>query len=258
MRITNNGTVAAIAGWAKRQSRLLAGLSAGIIIGGSVMAFASIPDANGVIHGCFRTSTGALRIIDSATQTCNSNETTLTWNQTGPQGPTGPIGPQGPAGGSVFGSLLSLAGATDLVGVDLQYRDLTNGDFTNTNLSGAKLSWSDLSGANLTGANLDIINDHVNFSNANFTNALTETGGRLTSSNFSGADMSDLHISSMFFNDSNFTGTDLSNVHFDNATLTGSDMSAAILTGAAWTTTICPDGTNSDDNGDTCVGHLTP
>lgn len=247
--------------WAKRQNKLLAGTLAGMVIGGSAVAFAVIPDANGVIHGCYRTSgaqSGSLRVIDSPAQTCNSNETAISWNQTGPQGPQGPTGPQGPAGSAQFGSLFSLAGATDLVSLDLRYRDLTNSDFTNTNLSGAQLAWSDFSGSNLTGANLDIINDHVNFSNVDFTNALTETGGRLTFSNFSGADMSDLHIANMFFNDSVFAGTDFTNVHFDNTTFTGADMSTAILTNTTWTTTICPDGTNSDDNGNTCIGHLNP
>lgn len=55
--------------------------------------YAAIPDAEGVIHGCYRSSgllaNGDLRIIDSDTQICNNNETKITWNQTGPQGPPG-------------------------------------------------------------------------------------------------------------------------------------------------------------------------
>ena len=63
-----------------------------------VIAYASIPDEDGVIHVCYRTSNGALRVIDSAVESCNGNELPLTFNQTGPQGPTGPEGPQGVPG----------------------------------------------------------------------------------------------------------------------------------------------------------------
>jgi hypothetical protein len=62
----------------------------------SIIAFASIPDASGVIHTCYNKNGNAtLRVIDSSTEQCKSNETALNFNQTGPQGPQGPIGPQG-------------------------------------------------------------------------------------------------------------------------------------------------------------------
>ncbi len=38
--------------------------------------------------------------------------------------------------------------------------------------------------------------------------------------------------------------------------LSGADLSGADLSGVYWYSTICPDGTNSDDNGDTCVNNL--
>lgn len=49
------------------------------------MAFASIPDSGtGLIHGCYNTTTGALRVIDGATQVCGAGtETALNWNQRG-------------------------------------------------------------------------------------------------------------------------------------------------------------------------------
>ena len=55
-----------------------------LIVGGSV-AYASIPDSGtGLIHGCYNTTTGALRVIDGATQVCAaSTETALDWNQQG-------------------------------------------------------------------------------------------------------------------------------------------------------------------------------
>lgn len=54
----------------------------------SGVAFASIPDNNGVIHGCYTTN-GAhtLQVIDTTlTPTCPSGTTSLTWNQKGRPG----------------------------------------------------------------------------------------------------------------------------------------------------------------------------
>ena len=61
---------------------------------------ASIPDASGVIHGCY-TKSGALSVIDASLTTCKSSETALDWNKrgvTGATGATGPTGVTGPAG----------------------------------------------------------------------------------------------------------------------------------------------------------------
>ena len=63
-----------------------------------VIAYASIPDEDGVIHVCYRTSNGALRVINSAVDSCNGNELPLSFNQSGPEGPAGPAGPQGVPG----------------------------------------------------------------------------------------------------------------------------------------------------------------
>jgi hypothetical protein len=64
----------------------------------SIIAFASIPGANGVVYGCYSNSNGTLRVIDNSTTQCKSNETALNFNQTGPQGPQGLQGPQGATG----------------------------------------------------------------------------------------------------------------------------------------------------------------
>lgn len=48
------------------------------------VAYATIPDENGVIHGCRNNATGRLRVIDSASQSCTQAETALNWNQRGP------------------------------------------------------------------------------------------------------------------------------------------------------------------------------
>lgn len=87
-------TKVSVFGWVKKHIKLVAGLSSGVVLGvtGSAVVLASIPDSSGVIHACYRTGTGILakvRIIDNSTDSCTTNETAISWNQTGPQGPAG-------------------------------------------------------------------------------------------------------------------------------------------------------------------------
>lgn len=72
-------------------------VSAGISAVAFAIAHATIPDGNGVIHGCYRNSEGNLRVVNDPTS-CRHDETALSWSQTGPQGPQGPIGAPGPQG----------------------------------------------------------------------------------------------------------------------------------------------------------------
>jgi hypothetical protein len=78
--------------------RTLTALAGGLVLlavcGG--VAFATIPGAGGVIHGCYAKYSGAVRVID--TGACRPSEAALNWNQTGPQGPQGLQGLQGPQG----------------------------------------------------------------------------------------------------------------------------------------------------------------
>lgn len=61
---------------------------AAIAVGG--IAYASIPDSKGVIHGCYRKTTGRLIVIDSG-KGCEEGWTPLNWSQTGPAGPPGAL-----------------------------------------------------------------------------------------------------------------------------------------------------------------------
>ena len=84
-----------------------------IVAVGGGLAWASIPDASGEIHACYQKENGNLRVVDSATTSCRSQEASLSWSQAGspgpagapglpgPPGPEGPEGPQGPAGQGV-------------------------------------------------------------------------------------------------------------------------------------------------------------
>ena len=69
----------------------------GALVGVGGIAYATIPDASGVIHACYKTGQGTLRVIDpDKAQTCSSAETQLDWSKTGPQGLPGQQGPPGP------------------------------------------------------------------------------------------------------------------------------------------------------------------
>jgi hypothetical protein len=74
----------------------LAAVGAAVVAGG--VAYATIPDGGGVIHGCYQRSSGSLRVIDTGTGgACSSQERSLDWSQTGPTGATGATGPAGPS-----------------------------------------------------------------------------------------------------------------------------------------------------------------
>jgi Collagen triple helix repeat (20 copies) len=90
-----------------RRTVIIAGAAALVLVAGGGAAYAasaSIPDSAGVIHGCFKPTSGGnespLGVIDTALPggKCPRGETALSWNQTGPQGPAGQAGPAGPAG----------------------------------------------------------------------------------------------------------------------------------------------------------------
>lgn len=78
--------------------RRVTALSTMIVLLTGIIAFASIPGADGVIHGCYnKNGDSSLRVIDSTAQ-CKSNEIALNFNQTGPQGLQGLQGLQGAPG----------------------------------------------------------------------------------------------------------------------------------------------------------------
>jgi hypothetical protein len=67
-----------------RGRRLALATTAAVLLGAGGLAWASIPDSGtGLIHGCYSTSTGALRVIDPATATCHTGEASLNWNAHG-------------------------------------------------------------------------------------------------------------------------------------------------------------------------------
>jgi hypothetical protein len=57
-----------------------------VALGG--VAYATIPDSSGTIHGCYQKGNGNLRVVESSSD-CRSSEQALDWNQQGRTGPPG-------------------------------------------------------------------------------------------------------------------------------------------------------------------------
>jgi len=247
---------------------VLIGVVVGLLAGGTV-AWSIIPSStSGLISACYANSgpsKGILRVIDAqASQTCAAGESTLRW----PSKSMRYLGAFNPAtqyfvgdvvsdtGGAFVRVVAGVGGATSnsaiwaplggggcgyphpdaaLAGCDFHGANLSNQNLSNANLSGANLSTADLSNANLNMANL---------SNANL-NVASLFHATLVGSNLTGAT-----VQSAFG-----AGADLTGADFTNADLTGAIFTSA--TGgdsAIWSNTTCPDGSNSDSNGGTCVG----
>ncbi|MGD0167753.1 MAG: hypothetical protein ABSC51_10795 [Gaiellaceae bacterium] len=89
----------------RRRLVLMVGVATAMLAGVGV-AWASIPDSNGVIHACMLKNVGTIRLIDTSLGSksllghCTSLETEISWNQwgTGAPGPVGPPGPKGEKG----------------------------------------------------------------------------------------------------------------------------------------------------------------
>jgi uncharacterized protein YjbI with pentapeptide repeats len=102
-------------------------------------------------------------------------------------------------------------------------------NFSGANINSVTFANSDLSGANLSGVQAG--NNSGGGRNTEFIDV------SLTGANFTNATLGTQTV----FEDANLTG----------ATFTGADVS-----GATWNNVICPDSTNSNNNGNTCEGHL--
>jgi hypothetical protein len=83
------------------------------VVGGVAWALQSPVDGNGVIHGCYNPTTGALKLDTKGACPLTGAKTPITWNAQGPQGAQGtpgadgqqgPAGPQGRPGVFAVGS----------------------------------------------------------------------------------------------------------------------------------------------------------
>lgn len=191
------------------------------------------------IHACVKNSSASVRIV-GANDTCNGNETALDWNIQGVPGPTGLPGPTGVPGQNASGS----ASADLPLMCTLQELTPLASRFKGKDISSAQLNKCSFDGVDLTG---------VIFKDAHFSSS------GITNSNLTNADFSSLHMEQGGFNDSNLQNVNFSGANLESVKFTGAqNMTSANITGVTWSNVTCPDGTNSEDNGSTCAGHLTP
>jgi len=107
-------------------------------------------------------------------------------------------------------------------GVNLYECGLGDAFLNFSNLAGANLSRTDLTFANIVGTNLQ------------------------------GANLSRADLSQAFMRGANLRNANLSRANLTNAFLFEADLRGANLDRVIWDNTTCPDGSNSDDNGDRC------
>ena len=157
---------------------------------------------------------------------------------------------------TLFGAILQAA--------SLQFADLTGANLSGANLSGAFLNNTELINANLSGAILN----NTELIIANLSGAILQSASLqfadLTGANLSGANLSEafLFFANLTFADlsgadltfANLGGADLSGADLSDASLIGADLSQATVNNVVFANTICPDFTNSDSNGGTCIG----
>lgn len=110
--------------------------------------------------------------------------------------------------------------------------------------------YANLQGCSLT--NIHMLNadlSHANLSNANLSNA------NLSFANLSDADLGSASLETTNLSQADLVGAKLVGAFLGFANLSGAALSGASVTGVTWIATVCPDGTNSDNDGGTCVGH---
>jgi uncharacterized protein YjbI with pentapeptide repeats len=187
---------------------------------------------------------------------------------------------------------MDLAGC-DLGGASLANTNLYGADLVAANLGNVNPpDASDLSGANLAGSNgvgANLIEtkatNATSFEAANLTAAVAAfaqwpganlgfvianginlntadlTGANLGGGSFAYANLHSANLPGANLNGGSFAHSDLSGANLLNANLTFANLTDAttdsftVVGGVTWSNTTCPDGTNSNNDGNTCVGH---
>lgn len=222
--------------------------------------FAQTSETN-QIYACVNNTNGNVRIV-TANDNCKTAEKSVKWSVQGPQGPQGTPGTTSnsglpftcnncalfPYGEKFRGKDFSNAQirntefiSADLTGVIFKGAWLASNGFTSANLTGADFSELSRDVIQSAPAGMNFYSQNLNFRSANLTNATFE-GSIVHSFDFRSADLKNTNFTNAIIRQSKFQGA--------------MNASTANFTGATWESTTCPDGTNSDSNGNTCVGHL--
>jgi hypothetical protein len=213
-------------------------------------------DGNNTTYYACVTSAGAISKVGTTSPSCARGSTLISWNQQGPQGTEGGAGPAGPTGPmantctSPPGPNLNFNACTLSDGestVDWDYVNLNGTSLQDATLSYATLQFATLTGDKMQEANLE---DSALF-DANLVAA------DLQAANLTDATPISTNLTSADLVQANFTDADLTGANLTNANLGAATMTGAIVTNVTWSNTTCPDGSNSNNDGDTCVNDLT-
>lgn len=90
----------------------------GVAATGGIALASSSTSSSAEIRACYKPGTdpAELKVLTSDKASCPSGDTTITWNQLGPQGPKGDTGPQGPKGATGATGEKGATGATGPAG----------------------------------------------------------------------------------------------------------------------------------------------
>ena len=143
----------------------------------------------------------------------------------------------------------------NLRGSDGLFSTFHRTDFTSATMSSGIFRQSDFTDAQFVGAQLTATEfRYSDMSGVNLTNAWIYGGGDWLMVDLSYADLTNAMMYDLDLRYANLTGADLTGA--DLAYLNTS-YGPADLTGVTWSNTTCPDGTNSDNNGNTCMNNLS-
>ena len=229
---------------------------AGVVsFGAGAMFEAGASGPSVTYQACLSPRGGLSKVSATVTPTCPLTSHVISFNSQGQQGQQGAPGVNGTQGGVGAGCLFKPATGTvdwhDCIQPNLA---LDNFDLTGADLSGADLSSATLTGATLSGANLS----GVHMSGANLV-GVTSGGITGTPTDWpSGFLLVDGYIIGPLarLSGANLSGANLTNANLYAANLTGANLSGANLSGVIWSSTICPDGTNTWFYlPQTCIGH---
>jgi uncharacterized protein YjbI with pentapeptide repeats len=143
----------------------------------------------------------------------------------------------------------------NLRGSDGLFSTFHRTDFTSASLSSGIFRQSDFTDAQFVGAQLTATEfRYSDMSGVNLTNAWIYGGGDWLMVNLSYADLTNAMMYDLDLRYANLTGADLTGAAL---AYLNTSYGPADLTGVTWSNTTCPDGTNSDNNGNTCMNNLS-
>ena len=143
----------------------------------------------------------------------------------------------------------------NLRGSDGLFSTFHRTDFTSATMSSGIFRQSDFTDAQFVGAQLTYTEfRYSDMSGVNLTNAWIYGGGDWLMVNLSYADLTNAMMYDLDLRYANLTGADLTGAAL---AYLNTSYGPADLTGVTWSNTTCPDGTNSDNNGNTCMNNLS-